>query len=286
MTASVESLPVPRSRPGALARAWAFVKRHALGVYSLLAFVYLLIPIAVVIVFSFNNPKGRFNYTWQGFTLDNWRNWDAVPGLSDAMKLSLEIAFLSALLATALGTAIALALVRYLFRGRGPTNLVIFLPMSTPEIVLGASLLTLFLTLSVVQGFWTIVIAHIMFCISYVVVTVKARLISFDRHLEEAAMDLGANEWATFRKVTLPLIAPAILAGALLSFALSIDDFTVTYFVAGPKITFPLFVWGAARVGAPPQVNVIGTAIFIVALAAMLANVLFQRRREQGAAAA
>jgi len=286
MTTSAESIPVPRSRPSALVRAWAFAKHHALGVYSLLAFIYLLVPIAIVIAFSFNNPAGRFNYTWQGFTLDNWRNWDAVPGLSGAMKLSLEIAFFSAIVATALGTAIALALVRYAFRGRGSTNLVIFLPMSTPEIVLGASLLTLFLTMSVVQGFWTIVIAHIMFCISYVVVTVKARLISFDRHLEEAAMDLGANEWATFQKVTLPLIAPAILAGALLSFALSIDDFTVTYFVAGPDITFPLFVWGAARVGAPPQVNVIGTVIFVVALTAMLANVLVQRRREKGATAA
>ena len=116
-----------------------------------------------------------------------------------------------------------------------------------------------------------------MFIISYIVVTVKARLIGFDRHLEEAAMDLGANEWTTFRKVTLPLIAPAILAAVLLSFALSVDDFVITYFNPGSKITFPLFVWGAARVGAPPQVNVIGTAIFLVALAAMLANVLIQR---------
>ena len=161
------------------------------------------------------------------------------------------------LVATALGTLIALALVRYRFRGRGATNLLIFLPMSSPEIVLGASLLTLFLSMSQVfaLGFWTILIAHVMFCISYVVVTVKARLIGFDRHLEEAAMDLGANEFVTFRKVTLPLIAPAILAGALLSFALSIDDFVITNFDAGDTVTFPLFVWGAARVGAPPQVE-------------------------------
>jgi spermidine/putrescine transport system permease protein len=262
---------------------WAFVRTHLLTAYAILAFVYLLLPIAVVIAFSFNDPAGRFNYTWQGFTLDNWRNWDAVPGLVDAMSLSLQVAAISALVATGLGTLIALALVRYGFRGRGATNLLVFLPMATPEIVLGASLLALFLTMSVATGFLTIVIAHIMFCVSFVVVTVKARLAGFDRHLEEAALDLGANEWTTFRKVTLPLIAPAILAGALLSFALSVDDFVITYFNSGAEVTFPLFVWGAARVGAPPQVNVIGTAIFVVALALMLANILVQRRREQKA---
>jgi spermidine/putrescine transport system permease protein len=264
-------------------RLWAFVKHHVLTVYALLAFIYLMLPIGVVIAFSFNNPQGRFNYVWSGFTLDNWKNWDGVPGLRSAMVLSLEIAFLAALVATALGTLIALALVRYGFRGRGATNLLIFLPLSTPEIVLGASLLTLFLNLTIVFGFWTILIAHVMFCISFAVVTVKARLIGFDRHLEEAAMDLGANEWATFRKVTLPLIAPAILAALLLCFAISIDDFVVTYFNAGPRTTFPLFVWGAARVGAPPQVNVIGTAIFIVAVVGMVGNVLFQMRRERSA---
>ena len=264
--------------------ALTFVRRHVLTAYSMLVFAYLLVPIGIVILFSFNNPAGRFNYTWQGFTLDNWKNWDGVPGMRSAIVLSLEIAALSAVCATALGTLIALALVRSRFRGRGATNLLIFLPMSSPEIVLGASLLTLFLTMSGIfaLGFWTVFIAHVMFCISYVVVTVKARLIGFDRHLEEAAMDLGANELVTFRKVTLPLIAPAILSGLLLSFALSIDDFVITNFVAGSKVTFPLFVWGAARVGAPPQVNVIGTAIFAVAVLAMLANVLVQMRRSKG----
>ena len=257
-----------------------FVRRHLLTVYAMLAFAYLLVPIGIVILFSFNDPAGRFNYTWQGFTLDHWRNWDGVPGLRDAMVLSIEIALVASIVATALGTLIALALVRYGFRGRGATNLLIFLPMSTPEIVLGASLLTLFINLNVFLGFTTILIAHVMFCISYVVVTVKARLIGFDRSLEEAAMDLGANEWTTFRKVTLPLIAPAILAGALLSFALSVDDFVITYFNSGSEITFPLFVWGAARVGAPPQVNVMGTIIFVVALSLMALNILLQRRRE------
>jgi spermidine/putrescine transport system permease protein len=274
------------ARNRTVTRAWAFVRHHVLTVYSILAFTYLMLPIGVVIAFSFNNPTGRFNYVWDGFTLDNWKHWDGVPGLRSAMVLSIEIALLASVLATVLGTMIALALVRYGFRGRGATNLLIFLPLSTPEIVLGASLLTLFLNLNFVFGFTTILIAHVMFCISFAVVTVKARLIGFDRHLEEAAMDLGANEWVTFRKVTLPLIAPAILASLLLCFAISIDDFVVTYFNAGARITFPLFVWGAARIGAPPQVNVIGSVIFLVAVTGMVTNVLVQMRRERSAVAA
>jgi spermidine/putrescine transport system permease protein len=262
---------------------WDFIKRHVLTVYSILFFAYLLLPITVVVAFSFNNPTGKFNYVWQGFTWNNWRYWDGVPGIRSALFLSLEIALLASLIATALGTLIALALVRYGFRGRGATNILIFLPLSTPEIVLGASLLTLFLNLNVVFGFWTILTAHIMFCISFAVVTVKARLIGFDRHLEEAAMDLGANEWTTFRKVTLPLIAPAILAALLLCFAISIDDFVVTYFNAGSEVTFPLYVWGAARVGAPAQVNVIGSAIFVIALGAMVISILIQNRRSRTA---
>jgi spermidine/putrescine transport system permease protein len=259
--------------------SFALIRRNALTAYAMAAFAYLLLPIAVAIAFSFNSPKGRFNYTWQGFTLDNWRNWDAVAGLRESIVLSIEVAVISSVVATALGTLIALALVRHRFVGRGPTNFLIFLPMSTPEIVLGASLLALFLNLQFATGFTTIVISHIMFNISYVVVTVKARLVGFDRHLEEAAMDLGANEWTTFRKVTLPLIAPGILAGLFLAFALSVDDFVITYFNAGSETTFPLFVWGAARVGAPPQVNVIGTAIFVLALAAMAGNIFIQTRR-------
>ena len=258
-----------------------FVRRHLLTAYAILAFVYLFVPIAVVIAFSFNDPPGRYNYTWHGFTLDQWRHWDGVPALKDAMVLSLEIALLASVVATVLGTLIALALVRYGFRGRSGTNLLIFVPMATPEVVLAAALLTLFLNVTIVTlGFGTILIAHIMFCISYVVVTVKARLIGFDRSLEEAAMDLGASEFTTFRKVTLPLIAPAILAGALLSFALSIDDFVITYFNAGSEVTFPIFVWGSAQRGVPPQVNVFGTVIFVVALTLMVVNVLYQRRRE------
>jgi spermidine/putrescine transport system permease protein len=267
------------ARPVTGSKILAWLRHHTLSAYAILAFGYLLLPIAIVIAFSFNDPAGRFNYNWQGFTLDNWRNWDGIPGLRDAMVTSLQIGAISSFVATALGTLIALALVRYGFRGRGATNLLIFIPMSAPEIVLGASLLALFLNLQIATGFVTILIAHVMFNISFVVVTVKARLASFDRHLEEAAMDLGANEWSTFWRVTLPLIAPGILAAALLSFALSVDDFVITYFNSGATITFPLFVWGAARVGAPPQVNVFGTLIFVIALGLMLVNVLAQSRK-------
>jgi spermidine/putrescine transport system permease protein len=266
-----------RSTPAAV---WAFVKRHVLTLYSALFFAYLMLPIVVVAVFSFNNPPGKFNYSWYGFTWNNWRYWNGVPGIQSAIVLSLEIALVASLIATGLGTLIALALVRYNFRTRAATNVLIFLPLSTPEIVLGASLLTLFLHFTFVTfGFWTILIAHVMFCISFAVVTVKARLIGFDRHLEEAAMDLGANEWTTFQKVTFPMIMPAILAAYLLCFAISVDDFVVTYFNAGSSVTFPIYVWGAARIGAPPQVNVIGTAIFMIAISAALANVLVQNRR-------
>lgn len=265
----------------------AWVKRHLLTGYAILAFGYLLLPIGVVILFSFNDPRGRFNYTWQSFTLDHWWSWDRVPGIRDAVVTSLQVGILSTVAATVLGTLVALAIVRHRFRGRGAVNVLIFLPMSTPEIVLGASLLTLFLQSRVVTGFATIFIAHVMFVISYIVVTVKARLIGFDRHLEEAAADLGANGWTTFRKITLPLLAPAILSAALLGFALSIDDFVITYFVSGGTTTFPLFVWGAARVAVPPEVNVIASAIFLFAVLVMVGNVLWQLRpsRAQGAPA-
>ena len=278
---AVAATTAPRARPGIAARTWAFVKRHALVVYALLVVGYLMLPIAVVILFSFNDPSGRFNFVWEGFTLDNWANWNSVLGIQDAVITSLEVGVLATIVATALGTFIAMAIVRHRFVGRGATNVLVFLPMSTPEIVLGASLLTLFLnTTAVFQlGFVTIFIAHVMFIVSFIVVTVKARLIGFDRHLEEAAMDLGANEITTFRKVTLPLLAPAMLAAALLGFALSIDDFVITYFNGGSvSQTFPVFVWGISRVSVPPQVNVVASAIFIVAMTIALGNVLWQYR--------
>jgi spermidine/putrescine transport system permease protein len=284
MTTASETL-APSVRLGAWARAWRLVKRHALTAYALLAVGYLMLPIAVVILFSFNNPPGRFNYVWHSFTLDNWIHWNSVLGIQGAIATSLEVAALATLVATALGTLIAIAIVRHRFLGRSTTNLLVFLPMSTPEIVMGSSLLTLFLNdgNTIRLGFWTIFIAHVMFIISFVVVTVKARLIGFDRHLEEAAMDLGANEFTTFRKVTLPLLAPAMLAAGLLGFALSIDDFVITYLNAGSTQTFPIFVWGIARVAVPPQVNVVASAIFLVAIAMGLGNVLWQYRAAKNA---
>ena len=280
MTTAVESV-APRAHRGLAGRVWEFAKRHALTVYALLAVGYLVLPIAVVILFSFNAPKSNFNYVWQGFTLDNWINWNEPLGIQQALVTSLEVGFLATLVATLLGTLIALAIVRHRFLGRGATNLLVFLPMSTPEIVLGASLLTLFLNSTAVfqLGFWTIFIAHVMFIVSFIVVTVKARLIGFDRHLEEAAMDLGANEITTFRKVTLPLLAPAMVAAALLGFALSLDDFVITYFNAGSTTqTYPMFVWATAQRALPPQINVVASAIFIVAMAIALGNVVWQYR--------
>jgi spermidine/putrescine transport system permease protein len=228
MTAAAE--PLPRHRGSVATRAWAFVRRHTLTFVGILALAYLMLPIVIVIVFSFNDPAGRYNYTWEGFTLDHWKSPFGPPFLGDAVMTSIQVALVATLVATILGTLVAMALVRYHFRGRGATNLLIFVPLTAPEIVLGASLLTLFLNLGTALGFWTIVLAHIMFCISFVVVTVRARLVGFDRHVEEAAADLGANEWVTFYRITLPLIAPGILAGALLAFSLSIDDFVITTF--------------------------------------------------------
>jgi spermidine/putrescine transport system permease protein len=266
----------------------AWVRRHILPFYAFLAFCYLLLPIGVVVLFSFNAPSGRYNYVWEGFTLDNWVHWDAVPGIRSAVIKSLEIGLVSTIVATVLGTLLALAIVRHRFRGRGATNILIFLPMSTPEIVLGASLLTTFIATVklpfIPEGVFyplsirTIIIAHIMFNISFVVVTVRARLAGFPRHLEEAAMDLGANEWTTFWKVTFPLILPGIMAAALLAFSLSIDDYVITSFTSGQTQTFPLYIYGSQLRGIPVQVNVIGTIIFVVAVGLVLLTTVWQRR--------
>ncbi|MGH2455418.1 MAG: ABC transporter permease [Candidatus Limnocylindria bacterium] len=255
------------------------VGRALLPAYTALVVAYLFLPIVVMAAFGFNDIQGRFNFTWQGFTLDHWQNlFNRYPQLNEALVNSLIVATVSTLVATTLGTLIGLALTRYEFGGRGPLNLLIFLPIATPEIVLGASLLALFVSVGVTRDLPTIIIAHIMFNISYVVVTVRARIAGFNRALEEAAMDLGADEWTTFRKVTFPLIFPGILAAALLAFALSIDDFVITQFTAGSTQTFPLWVYGASRIGVPPQVNVMGTLIFGVALVGIVGWILLQRR--------
>src|SRR3954467_14240128 len=252
------------------------IRSWGLAVWSGLALLYLFIPIFIVVLFSFNDNKGRFNFTWQGFTLDHWAHPFADPDLAAALKNSLAIALISTLIATALGTFMALALVRYSFRGRGVVDLMVFLPLATPEVVLGAALLALFLTAAVNTGFVTIIIAHVMFTVSYVVVTVKARLEGMDRHIEEAAMDLGATEWATFRKITLPMIAPGVAAAAMLGAALSIDDSLIPSFNAGQTQTFPLFIFGATRQGVPAEVNVLATLLLVAVLCLMGINVLIQ----------
>src|SRR3954468_17362248 len=252
--------------------------RHwGLAIWSVLALLYLFIPVFIVVLFSFNDNKGRFNFTWGGFTLRHWAHPFADPDLSKALTNSVDVALMSTPIATALGTFMAMALVRYRFRGRGTIDFFVFMPLSSPEVVLGAALLGLFLTLNVNTGFVTIVIAHVMFCVSYVVVTVKARLEGMDRHIEEAAMDLGATEWTTFRKIPLPMIAPGVAAAAMLAAALSIDDYVITSFNAGQTITFPLFIFGATRQGVPAEVNVLATLLLVAVLCLMGINVLIQR---------
>jgi len=254
---------------------------QALKVYSGLVLAYLMLPIAIILLFSFNDTKSRFNFVWQGFTLKSWKNPFAFADLTDALVTSIQVAVISTIVATIIGTLMALALVRYQFRGRAPINFFIFIPLATPEVVLGASLLSLFISVGFARGLTTILIAHVMFNISFVVVTVRSRLIGFDRSLEEAAQDLGANGTQTFLRVTLPLIAPGVLAAALLAFALSIDDFVITNFNAGSTVTYPLYIWGAARVSIPPQVNVLAAMIFVFTLAMMLLTVWQQRRAER-----
>jgi spermidine/putrescine transport system permease protein len=272
---------LPQRRESAGARAWKWLKRNGIVIYGVLALAYMLIPIVLIIVFSFNDPAGKFNFTWNGFTLSHWAHPFEIQELTDALLLSLRLAVLATLISTALGTMIALALVRYDFFGRRASNYLIVIPTATPEVVLGASLLSMFLIYGLQLGFTTLLIAHVMFCISFVVIVVRSRLIGFDRSLEEAAQDLGADPITTFRKITLPLIWPGILAGALLAFALSIDDFVVSNFTAGTEVTFPLYIFGAAQRGIPVQVYIIATLLFATTVLAMVFTVLQQRRADR-----
>jgi spermidine/putrescine transport system permease protein len=249
-----------------------------LDAYSSLVLLYLFLPIFVIMLYSFNRPEGRFNFVWKAFSLDAWRDPFRYAPLVNAMKLSLQVAGISTACATVLGSLIALALCRYSFRGSGAVGLLLVLPLTTPEVVLGSSLLSLFLDMNVRSGFGTIVIAHIMFQVSYVALTVRARLRGFDWTLEEAAMDLGATPFRVIRKVTLPLIAPGIAAAAMLSFALSLDDFIITLFNAGSKVTYPLYVYGARRAAFPPQINVLATSILLVSLVCLGLSVWWQQR--------
>ena len=256
--------------------------RWALNIYAALALVYLFTPILYIVLFSFNQPRGNFNIEWQQFTLDNWKRPFADAALAGALWVSLEIAAISTVVSTLLGSLIAIALSRYKFKGAGPVNFFLVLPLTTPEIVLGSALATLFLSQGIVEfGFTTIVIAHIMFQVSYVALIVRARIRGFDWTLEQAAQDLGASPLQTFWKVTFPLILPGILAAALMAFALSIDDFIITFFNAGSTVTFPLQIFGASRVRIPPQINVLATIILLVSVALLLAGTLFGNRRRR-----
>ncbi|NJC71527.1 ABC transporter permease [Planosporangium thailandense] len=262
-------------------RLWRWVADHWVLVIGLLVLAYLFVPIGVVAAMSFRESGHNAPYTLQNyhFTLRNWAHPFGAGGIQDAFLLSIGIAALSTVGATILGTLMSFALARHTFRGRSATNALIFLPMATPEIVMGSSLLALFVAAGVPLGFWTIVIAHIMFCLSFVVVTVKARLAGLDPRLQEAAMDLYADERQTFLRVTLPLVMPGIVAAALLSFSLSFDDFIVTNFNSGSLVTFPMYIWGAAQRGIPPQINVIGTAMFAISFLLVLAGQLRSLRR-------
>ncbi len=250
-----------------------------LHVYTWLVIGWLILPVLVMIAFGFNNTKGRYNQSWDGFTFKWYGRLLQLDDLTKALVISLVIAVVTMLVAGALGTGIGFALGRYRFRGSGSLNLIMFATMSSPELVMGASLLTLFVSLGVGLGVVTIAIAHIMFSISFVAAVVRARVLTLDKSIEEAAADLGATPWVTFWRVTFPIIFPAVFSGMMLAFALSVDDFVVTNFTAGTTVTFPLWIWGATRVGLPPQVNVMGTLIFLAGVLIAVGTTIRSRRR-------
>jgi len=276
MSSKVKDASIPTIPTKARLSRW--IGRNLLRIYMIFGFTYLFIPVAYTFAFSFND-SGKSNLIWKGFTLSNWQNPCGAPQICNALGNSIKIGLLATVFSTILGTMIAFAIGRYHFKGRSSSNLLIFLPMATPEIVLGASLLSLFLVFKVNPGFWPTVIAHVVFCISFVVVTVKARIASLDPRLEQAAMDLYANELETFKRVTLPLVAPGIAAAALLAFSLSFDDFIITNFNSGTLITFPKFVYVSAARGISAQANVIGSFMFFLALAIVVAGQFVNRRK-------
>jgi spermidine/putrescine transport system permease protein len=249
--------------------------------YTWIVIVWLMAPIVIMILFSFNNTQGRVNTAWDGFTF-KWYSLSSLSEynqLSDAVKASLEIVVVAVIGSVLLGTLIGIALGKYRFRGQAALNIVLFACISAPEIVLGASLHSMFIQLNIPEGLSTIMIAHIMFSLSFVAVIVRARVLTLDPSIEEAAKDLGASALTTFRRVTLPMIFPAVLSGALLAFVLSIDDFVVTSFTAGSVVTFPMWIYGSAKLGVPPQVNVVGTLIFAAGLLIAAANLIASRRQ-------
>jgi spermidine/putrescine transport system permease protein len=254
--------------------------RWLLPLWGWLVILWLMLPIIVMIVFGFNNTTGKFNIKWQGFTFRWYKNVFGISGLTDALVNSLTIGAIATAIATTLGTLMGVAMGRYRFRGSGSVTLLLFANIAAPEVVLGAAMLSLFLTLDIPRGYWTIVVAHVMFSIAYVAVTVRARMVGLDPSLEEASRDLGAGPVVTFFKITLPMIWPGVVSGALLAFALSIDDYIITSFNAGNTVTFPLYVFGASRTGVPPQVNVMGTLIFIFGVGVAVFGFMSARRKK------
>jgi spermidine/putrescine transport system permease protein len=256
-------------RPSAGKRAQVWLANHFAMISAILVLLYLFLPVAYTFAFSFND-HGKTNIVWQGFTWKHWQDPCGVQGVCESLVTSLEVGVISTVVATVLGTLMALAMVRDRFRGQAASNVLIFVPMATPEIVMGAALLTIFVqgfaNIGIDLGFGTIVFAHIMFCLSFVVVTVKARIQSLDPRIEEAAQDLYASPMQTFWKVTFPLILPGILGAAMLAFSLSFDDFIITNFVSGNESTFPKFVYVASRRGIPAEANVIGFSMFVIAV--------------------
>lgn len=265
-----------------MSAAWKRVKHYALPVYAGLAVLYMLIPIIVIAVLSFGEtPKDRLTFAFEGFTTEYWESAFSIPALNESLLTSLQLAALATVGATILGTLMAMAMVRHQFLGRRWANVLIVIPMATPEVVIGASLLSMFIYMDFAQGFTTLFIAHVMFSLSFVVVVVRSRLIGFDSSIEEAAADLGASPLTAFRTVTLPLLAPGIFAAAMLAFALSIDDFVISNFNSGTTETFPLYVFGVSLRGIPVQVNVLATMLFVVTVAAMVLVTWQQSRAEQ-----
>ena len=278
---SVESRPSapPAPRRRSLGR---WISDHVVLFVGILVLIYTFVPIGYIIALSFNQPSGKSaTAQFESFTWSNWTSICEPEGLCQSLRLSFEVSITATILATLLGTLMAFALVRHTFRGRATSNLVIFLPMATPEVVMGSSLLAMFVSFGLdgVLGFVTIVIAHVMFCLSFVVVTVKARLVGMDARLEQAAMDLYANEWQTFRLITLPLATPGIVAAAMLSFSLSFDDFIVTNFTSGQSVTFPLYIYGSKLKDFPPQLFVVGTLMFFISFVFVIGGELWRRRR-------
>jgi|tagenome__1003787_1003787.scaffolds.fasta_scaffold20425973_1 spermidine/putrescine transport system permease protein len=264
--------------------AGRWISDHLVLAFGIVVLIYTFVPIGYIVALSFNQPTGRSaSAEFNKFTTANWTNICEPEGLCSSLKLSFQVSITATILATVLGTLMAFALVRHSFRGRSASNLVIFLPMATPEVVMGSSLLAMFVALGFdgILGFVTIVISHVLFCLSFVVVTVKARLVGMDARLEQAAMDLYANEWQTFRLVTLPLAMPGIVAAALLAFSLSFDDFIVTNFTAGQDVTFPLYVYGSKLKDFPAQNFVIGTLMFLVSFVFVIAAEIWRRTRTQ-----